>query len=272
MLDRRIGEPALECSSPASDPAGAIDEIREYWNENIHDLEASKQPIGSKEFFEEIEGYHFEKFEYLPRIVGFNAYKGKRLLEVGCGLGIDLIRFAKGGAIVTGIDISEKTIELARKNFEIHGIDCDLRPMNGEHLQFSDSSFDVVYSLGVLGYTRDAMQMIHEIHRVLKRGGEAILTMYHRNSWLFFLPMLLGRKIYREDAPIFKTYSITEFRQMLLSFSTAEIFVERFPIRNPLLRGFKATLFNNLFVPAFNLIPRVIVRSFGAHIIAKAIK
>lgn len=114
--------------------------------------------------------------------------------------------------------------------------------------------------------------MIHEIHRVLKPGCEAILMMYHRNSRLFFLPMLLGRKIYREDAPVFKAYSITEFRQMLRSFSHVEIFVERFPVRTRLHRGFKTTLFNDLFVPAFNLIPRLIVRSFGAHIIAKAIK
>jgi len=249
-----------------------IDSIREYWNKNINDIEIAKYPIGTREFFDNLETYHFEKLEYLPRIVSFNGYKGKRLLEVGCGLGIDLVHFAKGGAKVYGIDVAEKAIKLAEKNFELHGVNGELHIMNGEDIKFNDNSFDFVYAHGVLAYTENPEKMISEIHRVLKTGGETILMMYNRSSWLFILTKLFGVKLEREDAAVFNTYSINEFRQMSRCFSHVDIITERLPVRTRIHKGMKATLYNSLFVPVFNLIPRPIVRLFGAHIIAKCIK
>lgn len=253
-------------------PESVIEEIKEYWNKNIHDVNVARSELGTKEFFDELELYHFEKLDYLPTVVNYGAYSGRKLLEVGCGLGFDLVRFAKGGVFVTGIDISEKTIELARRNFEIHGIDGGLLPMNGEDLQFGNCSFDVVYSHGVLSYTNDAQEMINEVHRVLKPGGEAILMLHHRNSWLFFLTNLLRVTLERDDSPVFKTYSRSEFRQMLYGFSNIEIIADRFPVPTRLHLGVKAIFFNKAFVPVFNVIPKVFVKPFGAHLIAKAIK
>ncbi len=249
-----------------------IDLIRQYWSENIHDIEIAQYPAGTKEFFDELEHYRFEKLEYLPSILNFSSYGGKRLLEVGCGIGVDLVRFAEGGAVVTGIDLADKVIELAKKNFEFHGVEGELQEMNGENLTFQDESFDIVYSHGVLAYTENAEKMIYEIHRVLRTGGKAILMMYHRNSWLFFVAEIFGFKVGREDAPVFKTYSLEEFKKMLGIFSHIEIFIVRFPIKTRIHKGLKAFIYNNLFVPIFNLIPKPIVRLFGAHLIAKAIK
>ena len=249
-----------------------IDSIREYWNKNIHDIEIAKYPIGTREFFDNLETYHFEKLEYLPRIVSFNGYKGKRLLEVGCGLGIDLVHFAKGGAKVYGIDVAEKAIKLAEKNFELHGVNGELHIMNGEDIKFNDNSFDVVYAHGVLAYTENPEKMISEIHRVLKTGGEAILMMYNRNSWLFILAKLFGVKLERDDAPVVNTFYLSEFRLMLNDFSSVEILLERFPVKTRIHRGIKATLYNSLLVPVLNLIPKSLLRPFGAHLIAKAIK
>jgi ubiquinone/menaquinone biosynthesis C-methylase UbiE len=256
----------------SSQEISVIELIKEYWSENLHDLEIAKSPIGTREFFKELENYRFEKNAYLLRVVDFNGYEGKRLLEVGCGFGIDLVRFAKGGAIVTGIDLVEKAILLAKRNFELHEISGELRVMDGEQLRFEDDSFDVVYAHGVLAYTENAQRMIREIHRVLKPGGEAILMMYHRNSWLFTLARLLGMRLERDDAPVFNTYSLSEFRQMLYDFSTFVIFVERFPVRTRMYRGMKAILYNTFFVPFFNFIPKAMLRPFGAHLIARAIK
>jgi ubiquinone/menaquinone biosynthesis C-methylase UbiE len=249
-----------------------IDLIREYWSKNLHDIEITHNPIGTKEFFDELEKYHYEKLEYLPRIVNFNAYKGTKLLEVGCGLGIDLVRFAKGGAVVTGIDLVDPVIELAKKNFELNGVKGELLVMNGEEMRFNDSSFDLVFAHGVLAYTSDAQLMIREIYRVLKPGCEAILMMYHRNSWLFHLADLFGFRLGREDAPVFNTYSVDEFRRMLGKFCHYEIITERFPIKTRIHKGLKAASYNNLFIPLFNLIPKPVVRPFGAHLIAKAKK
>jgi ubiquinone/menaquinone biosynthesis C-methylase UbiE len=249
-----------------------IDLIREYWTKNLHDVEITHHPVGTMEFFKDLEQYHYEKLEYLPNLIDFNAYKDRKLLEIGCGLGIDLVQFAKGGAIVTGIDLADNAIELAKKNLELHGVGGKLLVMNGEDLSFNDNSFDIVFAHGVLAYTHDAALMVREIKRVLKPGGDAILMMYHRNSWLFFIADLLGIRLGREDAPVFRTYSIVEFERMLKDFSHSEILTVRFPVKTRIHRGPKAAIYNRLFVPLFNLIPEAMVRRFGAHLIAKAKK
>jgi SAM-dependent methyltransferase len=249
-----------------------LEAIRIYWNEHIHDLDIAEHPIGTKEFFDELTAYRFEKLAYLPQVVDFGSYKGKRLLEVGCGLGIDLIRFARHGALVTGIDLAEESIRLAREHFALNGLDAELRTMNGEALLFRDAGFDVVYAHGVLQYTSDAQRMVAEIHRVLKPGGEAILMVYNRYSWLNLLAALCGVALEHEDAPVLKKYSIREFRGLLRGFSQVQIIPERFPVKTRLHRGMKATLYNTCFVGAFDLIPKAIVRPFGWHLMAKAIK
>lgn len=259
-------------SDDRSDSGRVLEAIRVYWNEHIHDLEIARHPVGSQGFFEELEAYRFEKLDYLPRVVDFGAYNGKRLLEVGCGIGIDLARFAKLGAVVTGIDLAETSIDLARKNFDRYGLRGDFRVMDGERLQFDEGSFDLVYAHGVLQYTHDAARMVREIHRVLRPGGEAILMVYNRYSWLNFLSKVMKVGLEHEDAPVLNKYSIGEFRRMLNLFSRVKIIPERFPVRTRLQQGVKAVIYNTFFVGAFNLIPRPLVRPLGWHIMAKAIK
>ena len=254
------------------DSGDMIDAIRAYWNVRIHDLEIARHPVGSRQFFAELQAYRFEKLDYLPHVVDFTGYKGKRLLEVGCGIGTDLVLFAKHGAAVTGIDLAETAIDLAKANFALNGVCGDLQTMNGEDMQIDDESFDVVYAHGVLQYTDDAERMIRELHRVLRPGGEAILMAYNRYSWLYLLSKLFGTRLEHEDAPAFRTFSIRQLRRTLGAFSRVEIVPERFPVKTRLHHGLKARVYNTLFVGAFNLIPRPIVRPFGWHIMAKAIK
>jgi ubiquinone/menaquinone biosynthesis C-methylase UbiE len=249
-----------------------LDLIREYWRKNLQGVEIARHPIGTRDFFDELEVYHYEKLDYLPKIIDFNAYKEKKLLDIGCGLGIDLVRFAKGGAIVTGVDLAGNALELAKRNLELHGVNGELLVMNGESLSFKDNTFDMVFAQSVLAYSVRPESMIREIYRVLKPGCEAILMMYNRNSWLFYLADLFGFKLGREDAPVFKTYSIGEFNKMLGNFSFVEIFVTRFPFKTRVHKGIKGRVYNYLLVPAFKLLPKRMVNSIGAHIIARAEK
>jgi ubiquinone/menaquinone biosynthesis C-methylase UbiE len=266
LAGNSVAPAALELDDPL------LVAIRRYWNEHIHDLEIATQPIGSAGFFRELDEYRFDKLRYLPRLVDFSAYRGKRLLEVGCGVGIDLIRFGRGGAVVTGIDLAEVSIDLARKNFAHNGLSADLQVMNGEAMSFPDNSFDVVYAHGVLQYTAHADRMMREIHRVLKPGGQAIMMVYNRISWLNALSKVMNVGLEHEDAPVLKKYSIAEFKQLLQVFSSFKIVPERFPVETRLHHGLKATLYNKGFVKLFYVLPKSLVQPLGWHLMAFASK
>src|ERR671912_429874 len=143
----------------------STDDVRTYWNQHIHDLEITTHPVGTRGFFSDLDQYHFEKLHHLLRLVDFDAWRGKRVLEVGCGAGTDLARFARGGAIVTGVDLSASAIELARKNFEQQGLSADLREADGERLPFPDNEFDLVFAHGVVQYTTDDRALVAECRR-----------------------------------------------------------------------------------------------------------
>src|SRR6202521_3687938 len=104
-----------------SSVVATIDAVREYWNTHIHDLEITRHPVGSRGFFDDLDQYHFEKLHHLLRLVNFDGYRGRSVLEVGCGAGVDLARFAKGGAEVTGVDLAASAIQLAGANFAQQG-------------------------------------------------------------------------------------------------------------------------------------------------------
>ena len=246
--------------------------IRDYWNDHIHDLEIATQPVGSIEFFDELDEYRFDKLRYLPQLVDFSGFKGKKLLELGCGVGIDLVRFAKGGSEVTGIDLANVSIELAQENFQQRGLAADLQVMNGEQLQIETDSFDIVYAHGVLQYTANAPKMVKEIQRVLSSDGEAIIMVYNRISWLNAMSKVVNVGLEHEDAPVLMKYSIGEFKQLLKSFSTYTIIPERFPVETRLHRGIKGMLYNKVFVRLFNFLPKSLVRPLGWHLMAFAKK
>jgi SAM-dependent methyltransferase len=243
-------------------------DVREYWNRHIHDLEITRHPVGTPEFFADLEQYHFEKLHHLPRLVRFDDYRGRRVLEVGCGAGTDLVRFARGGAIVSGVDIAPSAIELARANFAQQQLEADLRVADAEQLPFADDTFDLVYAHGVLQYTSNPSALAAECHRVLKPGGEAIFQAYNRVSWLNALSKLMKVPLEHEDAPVLEKYSAAELRGLLRVFRDVRLVYERFPVKSRLHGGWKGLLFNTFFVGTFNALPRALVRRYGWHLLA----
>jgi SAM-dependent methyltransferase len=252
----------------SSADAPTVADVREYWNRHIHDLEITSHPVGSAGFFADLDQYHFEKLHHLLRLVDFDGYGGRRVLEVGCGAGTDLIRFAKGGAIVSGVDLSPSAVALARAYFEQHGLEAELREANGEQLPFPDDAFDMVYAHGVVQYTSAPQALVDECRRVLKPGGEAVFQVYNRVSWLNALSKIMNVPLEHEDAPVLLKYSAAEFRALLRAFPDVRIVEERFPVKSRLHGGWKGLLFNSVFVGTFNALPRPLVRRFGWHLLA----
>jgi ubiquinone/menaquinone biosynthesis C-methylase UbiE len=136
-------------------------------------------------------------------VIGFDRFNDRDVLEVGCGLGTDAINFARAGARYTGIDLTEASIELVRKRFAFEQLSADLRVADAEALPFADNSFDLFYSHGVLHHTPDTQRTIYEAHRVLKPGGTAMVMLYHKNSYNYYVNIMtlrrLGVKMLRFD-------------------------------------------------------------------------
>lgn len=258
-------------SPPETD--GAVETVRRFWDEFLYDdVRVAVRPAGTVEHFAELEEFRVGRLDYLPRHVDFGAWRGKRVLEIGCRIGLDLIRFARGGARATGIELAPSRLEEAKRYFDMHGLAGDFRVMNGEAMSFPDGSFDLVYAHGVLPYTPDPARMIGEIHRVLAPGGEMFLMAYNRYSWLTLLSKLSGKNLRHEEAPVFRSYSPRELRKMLAGFSRVEIVPERFPAETGLHRGAAARFVYSLLLGLFRITPERIVRPFGAHLVVKAVR
>jgi SAM-dependent methyltransferase len=244
------------------------DEVRNYWNQHIHDLEITRHPVGSKGFFDDLDQYHFEKLHHLLRLVPFDTSRGRSVLEVGCGAGVDLVRFARGGAAVTGVDLSQSAIDLAKANFGQQGLQADLRVADGEALPFPDGAFDIVFAHGVVQYTANPQRLVDECRRVLKPGGLAIFQVYNRISWLNALSKVMKVGLEHDDAPVLLKFSIPEFRRLVSGFEEARIVPERFPVKSRLHGGWKGAVYNGLFVGTFNTLPRSMVQRYGWHLLA----
>src|SRR5437016_7649771 len=135
----------------------------------------------------------------MREVMGFHKFAGARLIEVGCGMATDLLQFARGGARCIGVDLTPRSVEISRRHFELYGKHADFSLSDAENLPFVDASFDVYYSNGVLHHTPDTAAAIREAHRVLKPGGTAKVMLYHRNSWAYWIELILRYGIFRGE-------------------------------------------------------------------------
>ena len=251
-------------------------QVREYWNAHPCGTQFTHLVPGSKEFYKEVERYRYETQPFMRTVMEFDGFKGKRLLEIGCGLGTDLLQFARGGAEVTGIDLTPASIELVKKRFAQARVRVKAQVADAERLPFSDNSFDVVYSFGVLHHTPNTQKAIEEVYRVLKPGGRIVIMLYHRRSMHVQLGMLyafLASKVRRtggivedwvrqydgEGNPLEKSYARGEIKHMFQKFSGLKL-----KTVDPYRRGLPGILnvFNQKFLASW----------WGFWLVIKAVK
>ena len=158
-------------------------EVRAYWEEAPCGAKLSGAPAGSAAFFSETERERYRREPYVPVFADFDRWRGKHVLEIGVGTGVDITRFARAGAHVSGVDQTETGAELTRKRLAAEGLSGDIRAESGERLPFPDASFDLVYSWGVIHHAESPELVMAEAHRVLRPGGELRAMVYNRRSW-----------------------------------------------------------------------------------------
>lgn len=247
-------------------------DVRRYWNGHIHDLEISQHEPGTPGFFADLDQYHFEKLHHLLRMVDFAAWRDRAVLDVGCGAGVEVVRFAKAGARTFGVDVADRAVALTKENLAQHGLSAGLAVADGEQLPFPDNSFDFIFAHGVVQYAASDIRVVEECHRVLRPGGTVLFQGYNRVSWLNLLSKVMKTPLEHEDAPVLRRYSPSEFATLVNRFSRVQIVTERFPVRSRLHGGWKGLAFNTFFVGTFNALPRAWVRRFGWHLLAVCTK
>jgi ubiquinone/menaquinone biosynthesis C-methylase UbiE len=169
--------------------------VHDFWQANPCGIKFAEEEIGTREFFNAIERHRYQTEWHIPGVVNFQRWRDSDVLEVGCGLGTDAVNFARRGARYTGVDLTEASIELVKGRFDFEGLAADLRVADAETLPFTDDTFDLVYSHGVLHHTPDTQRAINEVHRVLKPGGTAMVMLYHKNSYNYRVNIMTFRRM-----------------------------------------------------------------------------
>jgi ubiquinone/menaquinone biosynthesis C-methylase UbiE len=222
------------------------DQVQRQWNQNpvgSHYARAS-QPR-TLEWFLEIERHRYGVYApWMPETMEFAHHGGHEVLEIGSGIGTDLAQFAMHGASVTDVDLAAGHLQLAEENFRLRGLRGRFIHHDAEALPFSDHSFDLVYSNGVLHHTPNTALVVREIYRVLRPGGRAIVMVYAENSWHYWRKLvwpfgvkeglletlsmgeIMSRSVERsanEARPLVKAYTRSRARALFNDFERVDI-------------------------------------------------
>jgi ubiquinone/menaquinone biosynthesis C-methylase UbiE len=221
----------------AKRPTADRDLVRDFWEANPVAAARIDAPIGSPEFFAAYDRLRErnESVEFSRRLHEFDRFTGQKVLDVGCGNGYVLSRYAGAGANVYGVDITGTAIELTKRRFEFLHLEGDFRVADAEHLPFADQTFDCVTCMGVLHHVPDTERSVAEIRRVLKPGGLLIAMVYHRNSALYRIRFPIDSVVKRKSIQQLvnevdgvgnrkgDVYSRAELRGLLADFDALEL-------------------------------------------------
>jgi ubiquinone/menaquinone biosynthesis C-methylase UbiE len=201
------------------------DDVRAFWEQ-----EACGERYGDHQ-----ERLRYELEPEILAFADFGSSAGRRVLEIGVGMGADLVRFARAGADVSGVDLTERAVSIARERLARAGLTGDVRLADAESLPFHDASFDIVWSWGVLHHTPDTAEAIAEACRVLRPGGRLRVMLYHRRSWFALAAwarfgFLRGRPslslreaVAHVESPGTQAFTVGEVEAMLVSMDDVSV-------------------------------------------------
>jgi 2-polyprenyl-3-methyl-5-hydroxy-6-metoxy-1,4-benzoquinol methylase len=210
-----------------------ISRVQEYWDQRPCNIRHSTQPVGTKQYFDEVEARKYFVEPHIPGFAEFERWRGKNVLEVGCGIGTDTINFARHGARVTSVELSEKSLELARQRAAVYGFQDQVQFYRGDAEELSSfvrvEPYDLIYSFGVIHHTPHPDRVLEQLRQYARTGTTVKIMVYHRRSWKVLGILLsegrgrfwkLGELVARNSeaqtgCPITYTYSRGEGRELL---------------------------------------------------------
>lgn len=186
------------------------EKVKNFWNKSPCGYKrSSKEPL-TKEYFDEVEKNRYFVEPHVPAFAQFDRWKGKKVLEIGCGMGTDTINFARAGADVTAVDFSEHSLEICRKRFEVYGLKAKFYHGNAENLRsfLPLETYDLIYSFGVIHHTPNPKAVIEELRFYSDPKTELRLMLYSKVSWKLFWMMMEHGSVPMADADkLVATYS-----------------------------------------------------------------
>jgi ubiquinone/menaquinone biosynthesis C-methylase UbiE len=209
------------------------DRVRDFWTRNVNAERLMGKAVtphgrGEREYFEELELQRYRSHRHLDGWIR-SMQPGRSVLEIGCGIGMDSHRMARHGLRVTCIDLTQVAIDTVKDRFAREGIEGTFEVGDAEALSFPDEHFDYDYSFGVLHHVPDTERSVQEVWRVLKKGGEARIMLYHRRSLNELVHRLTGIPFEENDelCPVVRRYSREEARQLFSPFTKVKIALEQ---------------------------------------------
>jgi SAM-dependent methyltransferase len=209
--------------------------VQEFWERAACGEELYLLDAGRRGYLEQARR-RYELEPYIEQFAAFKSAKGQSVLEIGIGLGADHQRFAEAGAVLSGIDLTERSVEHARRRLGLFGFASVLSRGDAENLSFEDASFDLVFAWGVIHHSPDTLRAVTEIYRVLKPGGTAKIMIYHKWSLVGYMlwvryallglrPWMTLTDIYARylESPGTKAYSISGAKRLFAAFSAVKI-------------------------------------------------
>lgn len=177
------------------DSASAGERVRAYWNSRPCDSELSDRNRFSREYFLDIEHRRYELQPHILEILSKIDWRGKRVLEIGAGVGTDARHIIGREGVYTGINVDRGSTEATAHALRAFSLSGTVLERDATSLDFPDGTFDVVYSFGVLHHIPDVRRAVAEIRRVLKPGGELLVMLYNRASINYTVEIMFLRKL-----------------------------------------------------------------------------
>jgi len=221
-----------------------IQSVRQYWDARPCNIRHSTAPIGTRQYFDEVEKRKYFVERHIPAFADFERWRDKKVLEIGCGIGTDTINFARAGAKVTAVDLSAESLKVARSRADLFGLSDRVEFFEANAERLSDfvqpGRYDLVYSFGVIHHSPHPSKIIKEIRKNFVNENSTLkLMVYHRNSWKVMAMALEERRFRHLDeviakhseaqtgCPITYSYSTTTIHDLLAPhFEASEVFVD----------------------------------------------
>lgn len=222
-------------------------EIRKQWDTDPCGAETAAALVPeSLGWYDSVRRHRYEVYApWLPATMDAARWRGADVLEIGVGLGSDHLTYAESGARMHALDLSAEHLRHTQLNLALHGLATREALGDAERNPWRDASFDLVYSFGVLHHTPGTERAIQEVLRVLRPGGTALIALYHRDSWFYWLRTMLYRGVVgllllrrgrrrmlseiehrsssNDAVPLVKVYSRRQCRVLFADFETVSI-------------------------------------------------